>query len=145
MLAAMRRAGLLLLCLAACVDGGDGLGGQIEVRTDEYGSWNMSPTTCTSGERQLFFGVDLVEDGDVGRLVRIVLDPVDGYTLALNVPDHDVALVIGEEDGCEVFDLEVRRTNVRINNIWAVEGHARVTCRAADVEIDADLTFEGCA
>lgn len=140
----MRRVGILL-CLAACVEGDD-LGGRLAVRSDEYGSWTMSPTTCYSGEHQQFFGVDLTQDGDVARGVRIVLDPVDGYTLLVNVPERDIALVIGESTGgCELFDLQVERTNVRINNIWAVEGHAFVKCRAGATEIDADLEFSGCA
>jgi hypothetical protein len=143
-LSAMRRAGLLLCCLTACIRGDD-LGGRLSVRSDEYGSWNMSPTTCFSGEHQQFFGVDLSEDGDVGRGVRIVLDPVDGYSLLMNVPDRDIALVIREPaDECEVFDLHVERTNVRVNEIWEVEGHADVRCRAPGLEIDADLDFLGC-
>lgn len=124
---------------------GDDLGGRLSVRSDEYGSWIMSPTTCFSGEHQQFFGVDLTEDGDVDRGVRIVLDPVDGYTLLMNIPGRDLALVLAEPAGeCAVFDLDVTRTNVRVNEIWEVEGHALVECRAPGLEIDADLEFVGC-
>ncbi|HEY8376757.1 MAG TPA: hypothetical protein VIK91_09725 [Nannocystis sp.] len=140
----MRRAGLVLLCLAACA-GGD-LEGRLSVRSDEYGSWTMSPTTCYSGEHQGFFGVDLTEDGDTSRGVRIVLDPIDGYLLRLNVPERDIALVLGEStSSCEAFEVHVERTNTRINNIWVVEGHAFVKCRTPTTEIDADLEFSGCA
>ena len=144
----MHRAlvGLILCALPSCGGGGDGLDGRLSVRSEEYGSWSMSPTTCSSGQRQLFFGVDLSEDGDVERGVRIVGDPVDGYSLSMNIPGHDLAVVIREPaSACEQFDLHVERSNTRINDIWAVGGHAQVTCRLPGLEVDADLEFSGCA
>lgn len=104
----------------------------------------MSPTTCASGERRQFFGVDLLENGDGASGVRIVDDPVDGYSFAMNVPGHDLALVITPATECEVFDVLVQRGNVRVNDIWAVEGHAILECRFPDLEVIADLRFSGC-
>ena len=34
--------------------------------------------------------------------------------------------------------------NVRVNDIWAIQGHATVECRAPGLEIVADLRFSGC-
>ncbi|WP_434418633.1 hypothetical protein [Nannocystis pusilla] len=144
----MRRSSLgLLLCfgsLSACGGSGDDLGGMLSVDSEEYGAWTMSPTTCVSGEHRQFFGVDLTERGDVGSGVRIVDDPVDGYSLAMNIPDHDLALLVTASSECEVFDIRLERGNVRVNNIWAVQGHAVLECRAAGLEIVADLQFSGC-
>lgn len=142
----MRCAPLLALALAACgVAFEDDLQGRISVRSTLHGDWTMTPTACFSGEPLLFFGVDLSEDGDVGSAVRIVLDPLEGYKLAMNVPGQDLALIVGEPaEDCEVFDLAVARTRTRINEIWVVEGHAHVTCRAPGLEIDADLDFSDC-
>ena len=89
-------------------------------------------------------GVDLTERGDVGSGVRIVDDPVDGYSLAMNIPDHDLALLVTPSSECEVFDIYLERGNVRVNNIWAIQGHAILECRAAGLEIVADLQFSGC-
>lgn len=144
----MRCVWLFAVVLAACGDGvlgGDALRGRISVRSDLHGEWTMTPTACFSGERQLFFGVDLSENGDGGTLVRLVLDPLEGYRLAMNVPGQDIALVVDEPEGfCEVFDVHVGRTNTRVNEIWSVEGFAFITCRGPDLEIDADLEFSGC-
>ena len=143
----MRRSSLGLFLflggLSAC-GSGDDLGGKLSVESDEYGAWSMSPTTCVSGEHRQFFGVDLTERGDVGSGVRIVDDPVDGYSLAMNIPDHDLALVITAASECEVFDVFLERGNVRINNIWAVQGYAVLECRAPGIEVVADLQFSGC-
>ncbi|MDC0720769.1 hypothetical protein [Nannocystis bainbridge] len=137
--------GLLLSLgsLAACGPG-DRLEGTLSVDSEEYGAWTMSPTTCVSGERRQFFGVDLTERGDNGSGVRIVDDPVDGYSLAMNIPDHDLALVVTAASKCEVFDVHLERGNVRVNNIWAVQGHAILECRADGMEIVADFQFSGC-
>jgi hypothetical protein len=136
-------AGFLLCCLSACGTGDD-LDGELSVDSDEYGAWTMSPTTCVSGEHRQFFGVDLTERGDNGTGVRIVDDPVDGYSLAMNIPDDDLAIVLTPESECEVFDLLVERGNVRVNDIWAIQGHATVECRSPGFEIVADLRFSGC-
>lgn len=136
---------LALVPLLACVDGGDDEPrGELRVRTEAYGDWTMSPDACFSGERQQFFGVDLSQDGDVADAMRVVLDPIDGYSLLMNIPGEELAIVLGERDGCEVFDLHVERSNTRVNDIWGVFGRARVTCRRPDVEVDADITFEAC-
>lgn len=143
----LRRSSFALVLVLACGGGGggdDGFGGEIDVRTDLYGDWTMAPNDCYSGERQLFFGADLLEDGDDADLVRIVLDPLEGYSLALNVPGEDLAFVLREDDGCERFDLRVERGNTRVNNIWEVQGHVRVTCRFPDLELVADVEFSGC-
>ncbi len=139
----MRRTSLLLLALAGCVSGETGLGGELSVTSREHGSWSVAPDDCFSGERQGFFGVDLLEDDDEARIVRIVLDPIDGYVLKLNVPERDYALVIGA-DGCARWDLLVERTNTRVNNVWEVRGHANITCDLPDLEIHADLSFSAC-
>lgn len=134
----------LLLCGPLACGSGDDLGGELSVDSEEYGSWTMSPTTCFSGEHRQFFGVDLTQNGDNGSGVRIVDDPVDGYSLAMNIPGEDLALIVTAASECEVFDLHVERGNTRINNIWAIQGHATVECRAPGLEIVADLHFAGC-
>lgn len=135
------RSAFAALVLVSCVSGDTGLDGQLSVRSDADGEWSVAPDDCASGERQGFFGVDLVEDDDGGRAVRIVLDPIDGYHLLMNVPGKDYALVLSEADPCARFDLHVERTNTRINNIWEVRGHALVTCNLPGLEVDADLQF----
>lgn len=143
----MRRAALLACVLAACGGGGvlsgDAPSGQLAVRSDLHGTWRMNPTACVSGERLSFFGVDLIEDGDASTLVRIVLDPLAGYRVAMNVPGEDIALIVDASD-CETFDVDVTRTNTRVNEFWAVEGHAVLACHHPDIDIDADLQFAGC-
>lgn len=135
---------LALVPLLACVDGGGGPSGELRVRTDAYGDWTMTPDACFSGERQQFLGVDLSQDGDVADAMRIVLDPVDGYSVLMNIPGEDLAVVLAADDGCARFDVHVERSNTRVNNIWGVFGHARVTCRLPDVEVDADIEFDAC-
>lgn len=142
----MRRAWLLACVLAACGDGilgGAALSGQLAVRSDVHGTWRMAPTACGSGEHLSFFGVDLLEDGDEETLVRIVLDPLAGFRVALNVPGEDIALILDEGD-CETFDVDVTRTNTRVNEIWQVDGHALLACHRSDLDVDADLRFSGC-
>jgi hypothetical protein len=139
----------LLLLLTGC--GGDGLGlgssvdGQVLGAIEEFkAKWTMSPTACYSGERASFLGVDLIEGEDEDTLVRIVSDPVDGYSVGTNIPGEDASLFVSAADMCETFDVEVTRTNTRVNNIWNVEGHAVVDCVAPGLTFRVDVNFSGC-
>ncbi|MCB9754302.1 MAG: hypothetical protein H6713_30540 [Myxococcales bacterium] len=138
----------LALALAACVGGGGGLVsetvGFVDVETDEHGAWSYAPDHCHSGEWQQFFGVDLVEGDDAAaRITRIVQDPIDGATVAINVPGEDVAVVFTGE-GCERFDVLVERDNSRVNNIWNVFGRADILCEAPDARLELEVIFDGC-
>jgi hypothetical protein len=134
----------LLGCLSACVPD-EKLSGTLTVDHAIYGSWTMSPTVCVSGQHEQFFGVDLTEDGDVGSGVRILDDPIEGYSLGMNIPGEDKALVLrAPAKECAVFDIHLERGNTRINDIWTMQGHANIECRLVGVEIVADLRFSDC-
>lgn len=121
------------------------LDGALAVTRSEYGEWSMTPTRCASGEHQGFFGVDLIEGDDASTLVRLVLDPVDGYSLVMNVPGEELSLEISAPAAaCELFDLYIEREPSRVNNITNVRGHVLVSCEAADIALEADLSFEHC-
>jgi hypothetical protein len=140
----MRRALVLVVMLGGC-GGGDPVDGSVEVEIDMYdAAWTMTPTRCASGEHQGFLGVDMLEGDDETRLLRVVLDPVDGYSLGTNVPGTENAVFIDASAGCEVFDLEVARQNSRYNNYWNVAGHVVVDCSLPGFEMHADIAFAGC-
>lgn len=140
--------GLIVLTMA-CGLGGVGGGGDIDgTMTAELAafkaSWTVTPTICGSGEHQGFFGVDLVEGDREDALIRVLLDPKDGYSLGINIPGEDMALFLGPDAGCEVFDLEVARESSRVNDYWNVGGHALVDCSGPGIELHVDLVFSGC-
>lgn len=141
----MRRLYVFLLCSLSACGSSDKIGGELSVDSEMHGSWSMSPTTCISGQNQQFLGVDLIEGDDEEHMVRIVDDPLQGYSLGMNVPGQDFSLVIrAPASECEVFDLLVERGNTRINGIWAMQGHANIECHTEGLDIVADLHFSGC-
>jgi hypothetical protein len=119
--------------------------GTVEAEVPEFeAKWTVAPNACYSGERAGFFGVDLVRDGDESTQVRIVSDPVDGYSVGTNIPRTDVSAFVSAADGCETFDVDVVRTDTRINNIWNVEGHALVDCVLPGFTFHVDVNFANC-
>lgn len=139
-------AGMLLL--VGCGENGlfgSEVDGKVAAAVAEFKTkWEMTPTACYSGERAGFFGVDLAENDDQETLVRIVSDPIDGFSVGTNVPRQDVAVFVSAADGCETFDVDVVRTNTRVNNIWAVDGHALVDCDLPGLSFHVDVNFAGC-
>ena len=143
----MRCVAVVLAVLVGCGGGGggDNIDGSVDADIDEYDArWMMTPTRCVSGEHQGFFGVDLLQGDDQSTLLRVLLDPVEGYSLGTNVPGEDVALFIDANTGCETFDLAAVRQNSRFNGYWNVEGHAVVDCSLPGFELHADISFVDC-
>lgn len=143
--------GRLLILLTAIGCGGSGgvfgshVEGAVEADIPQFDAkWKMTPNACYSGERAGFFGVDLLEDGDQDTLVRIASDPINGYRVATNVPGADKSVYVSAEDGCQTLDVDVVRTNTRVNNIWDVEGHAVVDCELPGLSLHIDVNYSGC-
>lgn len=145
----LRLASLLLLgCGSNGGVFGSSVDGTVEAAVDDgediQAKWHVSPNACYSGERAQFFGVDLTHDDDQETLVRIAQDPIEGFRVGTNVPGEDIAIFVQQSDGCDTFDVEVVRTNTRVNNIWAVEGHAVVDCELPGLSFHVDVNFSGC-
>lgn len=132
------------LALASC-GVAESVDGSVEAAVAEYdASWTMTPTTCASGERQSFFGVDLLAGSDQSTLVRVLRDPMLGDRVGTNVPGADVSVWLTAADGCAVFDVDLVRQSSRINEIWNMSGHAIVECDLPGLRFVADLEFGNC-
>jgi hypothetical protein len=118
--------------------------GEVAVETREEGAWTYRPDRCFSGERQSFFGVDLVEgDALAGRITRIVDEPVEGARVVVNVPDAEIARVFDGE-GCARFDVVIERQNSRVNEIWDIDGYADILCEERGGALRMNVVFESC-
>jgi hypothetical protein len=102
------------------------------------GSWVFEPDDCTSGEREGFGGVVLTASALPARLVRIVQDPVRGNLVVLASQGQPNRVM--DDKSCRRFDVQVQRTDTRINKIWAVDGRVAIECD----ELAGSVVFETC-
>lgn len=135
--------------------GGKGCGhveGAVVSTGKPIGDFVFTPTTCKSGQRMSFFGVVLVGDGPTDGGMLVVVDPVQGKSLKIEVPgsckppDHEVCTeVLVRPDQCTTFDVVVDPTSTRVNNIRLMDGHARVECAFPEGgTLKVNLQFENC-
>jgi len=103
----------------------------------ELADWKLAPDECISGEREGFGGVVLT-GGSRGHALRVVNDPVKGTLLVVVRPGHDNLVL--DKSACSRFDVRTLRSNTNINDVWAIDGHARFECPA----LRGKLEFEGC-
>lgn len=120
------------------------LKGEAEASTKESGKFSIKPTECYSGERQGFFGVDAREGDDGKKIVRLINDPKDGYSVKINIPDSDKALILQKGESCKKFDVHVEKQNSEINNIHNVRGHIKIDCKKGDMKAKVNITFANC-
>lgn len=103
----------------------------------ELADWKLLPDECISGEREGFGGVVLTGNSR-GHALRVVNDPVKGTLLVVVRPGHDNLVL--DKGVCSRFDVRTVRSNTNINDVWAIDGHARFECPV----LSGKLEFEGC-
>ncbi|HUK14050.1 MAG TPA: hypothetical protein VLW17_12175 [Thermoanaerobaculaceae bacterium] len=130
----MRRFGVGLVALgvvpllASCLAGrpvtqaGDGSAadqalGSFEVASRTLGDATFSPAECSSGDPQLFLGVDFAEPGR-DLILRLAVDPLEGPGVRLYsaTAPFDRSVVFRRAD-CSVFHFSLDSTGWRVNRV----------------------------
>lgn len=91
--------------------------GQFAITSPGGASGTVAPTSCTSGDRELFLGVDLTDERS-GLVVRLVVDPLDGPVV--RVYDRDAPFdrtVLFFRDECETFESSLEETGWIVNDV----------------------------
>ncbi len=131
-------------CLFILVGSGcsNKLSGSVDVTTKAHGDYSIKPGQCISGEREDFFGADLRE-GDDDKIIRVIKDPKEGYSVRINVPGTKKAVVVN--DGvCTTFKVRVKKQNSTINDVTNVKGRIKLDCKVGTSTVEANIRFENC-
>lgn len=150
------RDGTALVAAAALLAGTVGLGGCVilrsrvagEVKADEtsIGSFVSPMTICQSGARGYFLGVD-VASADQRVVMRIIEppNPGQGPTIILTQASNKKLGLELSRKNCSRLDVDVHPTNVRINGVRVMEGHAAFTCKLhSGGTASGELRFSNC-
>lgn len=122
----------------------DDIAGTITASGD-LGNWTMHPNVCHSGEPREYFGVEFFDETQPRLGGQIVLPPDGEPSVSLNSPAKGGSDTI-HRGGCQLWDVDLNRTNTRYNAIWGLTGHAKFNCEFHDPEsrIAADLNINNC-
>lgn len=102
------------------------------------GTWTFEVDDCDSGQLEGFAGVILKSSAANGRVVRLVKDPVRGALVVVaspGAPNHVIS-----PEACPGLELNVRRGNTSINDVWTQDGNVTLRCP----DLSGSVTFEGC-
>jgi hypothetical protein len=112
----------------------------------QVGSETFHPTECYSGQREQFFGVDLVDPTRRADL-RIAVDPIEGARLRVTAgasAGAEQRMILGEGT-CRLFQVDVRPTDWRVNDIQDYDGEVNADCVGGDgVPFQASVSFKHC-
>ena len=123
-----------LLLVAVCLLGASACTNEITASLELDGT-PFQPTSCQSGERNNFMGVDLIEES--GRMLRLANSPAN----------QPIAIVMVDGTTTEIGpcgQMTVQRQNSTINDITNVEGNATVECEGKDHSVKGTVTFKNC-
>lgn len=104
--------------------------GSVMLDSATLGRFSLTPTTCLSGERQVFLGADFLDSQ--GIATRLIVDPAGAASLRF----YTVARPLEEgtlfrRADCSQFELALDRTGWQINEIHDLHVSLRFDCRAA--------------
>ena len=78
------------------------------------GTWTLEKSVCHSGERDGFFGVRLTTTQDDGLQVKLVKDPIKGWSVIANEPEGCKSTSTGkcsarlyEPDDCSTLEINL--------------------------------------
>jgi hypothetical protein len=126
----------LALTLAVLVLAGSAAGCRAEITADlQVDGGAFEPTSCESGQRASFTGVDLIDNS--GRKIRLVLDPTMKPSAILIAGAQVVELG-------ECGSLSVERQNSVVNDITNIRGEATLDCEAQGHTVKGTVTFANC-
>lgn len=99
---------------------------------------------CRSGAAFMpqFLGADLDATGEAR--VRVVGKGSSDATVLVWAPNAETPLPLRAAD-CSTFDVGVEMTGSEVNDVRAVDGHARLECALpAGGRVTADIVFDAC-
>jgi hypothetical protein len=111
--------------------------------------WEMTPESCRSLEPEGFFGVVLRGPGE-DDVVRLYREAPGQDRVQVVVPgscdgNQCLALALGLESDCDVFETELRRTSVSTNDVRHIDGRIALDCRFEDDGwIMGEVSFSDC-
>lgn len=114
---------------AGCVIEPD-IEGSFHAEQTRVGSWEMFPDTCLSGDRRDFFGADFSEE-ETDLYVRIVEDPIEGFTVVAFDPDEIDSIPI-QPPMCRRFLVRLEKSATEEDGVEGVEGHLDLDCQPPD-------------
>jgi len=91
--------------------------GSFVIAGPTLGQQTLAPTSCAAGERQVFLGVDLLDEA-TGIVTRLVVDPATGpVARVFRASAPFDASVLFHRSECRVFHFSLDSTGWRIDHI----------------------------
>jgi len=126
--------------------------GNLTSEGGKLGDWVFNTGTCYSGQREQYFGVIGYGPEKDGTAVKLIKDPVGGWTAVVNIastcatqPERSNCRGLPlKQDDCDLFEANVQRTNTTVNDIVKLNGTLHIDCKIGDGTLKGKISFSGC-
>jgi hypothetical protein len=102
--------------------------GSVTLRSQGLGDRTLKPSSCRSGEHQLFLGADFLDNQ--GITTRLIVDPTGAASLRFFDAAHplDPGVLFRRQD-CGRLGLSLDRTGWKINDVYDLHVSLDFDCR----------------
>jgi hypothetical protein len=109
-----------------------------------FGTAVLHPTTCSSGQWQMFLGADFPDAS--GTTTRLILDPNGVATLRFFRADKPLEPGVSfTRSACEKFEVSLQRSGWEINDVYDLRVSLNFECRSASGDIaSGQVTADHC-
>ena len=117
--------------------------GSFVISGPTLGRQTLAPTSCAAGERQVFLGVDLLDEA-AGIVTRLVVDPATGPVV--RVFKASARSSERPRSECRVFHFSLDSTGWRIDHIDELRMSLELDCQLSSGDsIDGTASDPGCS
>jgi hypothetical protein len=133
---------ILLVGISGCAT--TKLQGSFATEGPVLGQKTFQPTSCYSGDREYFFGVDLTSKVDPMQ-IRILQDPVKGtFVKVITGAEGTSSELLFDGVSCKVLRGNLQQTKWRVNDIRDMSGELELDCDASGETIRGTIVFHHC-
>ena len=117
-----------------------------------HGDFTFVGTDCHSMQPYGRMGANVHGSGHNDGAVYPTMDPIEGPRVDIEVPGScrnadgtDCTVFRVPRESCGTFEVQVRYTNVMVNDVRLVRGRVKLACDMEDgTHVEGELKFDGC-
>jgi hypothetical protein len=126
--------------------------GTMSVTGGPHGDFVFTATDCHAMQPYGRYGANVHGDGHDDGAVYVLVDPITGSEVQIEVPGScvntdgtDCTVFRVPEESCSTYEAHVENTQTTVNDVRLVKGHATLECALEDgTRVSGRVDFDGC-
>jgi hypothetical protein len=112
------------------------------------GVWKLDKGKCWAGDNDGYYGVQIESTEDTNVFIKLVKDPIKGWTLLASIPStcsgKKCTLEVFQANACKPLDVNFKVHTFRKNGAHQFDGDVTFDCSQDKAHVRGKLTVQRC-